>query len=76
RASLQLNWHPETDSLYFDRSERLSIENRAIAEGIGSIMTLLDSSSGSTATMQPRGRPATTHTQQASGDSVDRFRLT
>lgn len=31
---MKLNYHPETDSLYIDLSERASAESREISEGI------------------------------------------
>jgi uncharacterized protein YuzE len=31
---MKLNYHPETDSLYIDLSERPSVESREISEGI------------------------------------------
>jgi uncharacterized protein YuzE len=31
---MKLNYHPETDSLYFDLSDRPSIETREISEGV------------------------------------------
>jgi uncharacterized protein YuzE len=31
---MKLNYHPETDSLYIDLSERKSAESREISEGI------------------------------------------
>ena len=31
---MKLNYHPETDSLYIDLSERPSIESREISEGV------------------------------------------
>ena len=31
---MKLNYHPETDSLYIDLSERTSAESREISEGI------------------------------------------
>lgn len=31
---MKLNYYPETDSLYIDLSERLSVESREISEGI------------------------------------------
>jgi uncharacterized protein YuzE len=31
---MKLNYHPDTDSLYIDLSERLSAESREISEGI------------------------------------------
>jgi uncharacterized protein YuzE len=31
---MKLNYHPETDSLYIDLSERPSVESREISEGV------------------------------------------
>ena len=31
---MKLNYHPETDSLYIDLSERASVESREISEGV------------------------------------------
>ena len=31
---MKLNYHPDTDSLYIDLSERQSVESREISEGI------------------------------------------
>jgi uncharacterized protein YuzE len=31
---MKLNYHPETDSLYLDLSERGSVESREISEGV------------------------------------------
>jgi uncharacterized protein YuzE len=31
---MKLNYHPETDSLYIDLSERASAESREISEGV------------------------------------------
>jgi uncharacterized protein YuzE len=31
---MKLNYHPETDSLYIDLSERTSTESREISEGV------------------------------------------
>jgi uncharacterized protein YuzE len=31
---MKINYHPETDSLYIDLSERSSVESREISEGI------------------------------------------
>lgn len=31
---MKLNYHPETDSLYIDLSERTSVESREISEGV------------------------------------------
>ena len=31
---MKLNYHPETDSLYIDLSERPSVESREISQGI------------------------------------------
>ncbi len=31
---MKLNYHPETDSLYIDLSEKTSVETREISEGI------------------------------------------
>lgn len=31
---MKLNYYPETDSLYIDLSERLSVESREISEGV------------------------------------------
>ena len=31
---MKLNYHPETDSLYIDLSEKQSVETREISEGI------------------------------------------
>jgi uncharacterized protein YuzE len=31
---MKLNYHPETDSLYIDLSERGSVESREISEGV------------------------------------------
>lgn len=31
---MKLNYHPETDSLYIDLSERASVETREISEGV------------------------------------------
>ena len=31
---MKLNYHPETDSLYIDLSEKPSVESREISEGI------------------------------------------
>jgi uncharacterized protein YuzE len=31
---MKLNYHPDTDSLYIDLSERVSAESREISEGI------------------------------------------
>ena len=31
---MNLNYYPETDSLYIDLSERLSVESREISEGV------------------------------------------
>lgn len=31
---MKLNYHPETDSLYIDLSERVSAESREISEGV------------------------------------------
>jgi uncharacterized protein YuzE len=31
---MKLNYHPETDSLYIDLSERPSVETREISEGV------------------------------------------
>jgi uncharacterized protein YuzE len=31
---MKLNYHPETDSLYIDLSEKLSVESREISEGV------------------------------------------
>ncbi len=31
---MKLNYHPETDSLYIDLSEKASVESREISEGI------------------------------------------
>lgn len=31
---MKLNYHPETDSLYIDLSEKPSIESREISEGV------------------------------------------
>lgn len=31
---MKLNYHPDTDSLYIDLSERLSAESREISEGV------------------------------------------
>ncbi|MBI1943951.1 MAG: DUF2283 domain-containing protein [Betaproteobacteria bacterium] len=31
---MRLNYHPETDSLYIDLSERPSVESREISEGV------------------------------------------
>jgi uncharacterized protein YuzE len=31
---MKLNYHPETDSLYIDLSERVSVESREISEGV------------------------------------------
>jgi uncharacterized protein YuzE len=31
---MKLNYHPETDSLYIDLSERPSAESREVAEGV------------------------------------------
>jgi len=31
---MKLNYHPDTDSLYIDLSERTSVETREISEGI------------------------------------------
>jgi uncharacterized protein YuzE len=31
---MKLNYHPETDSLYIDLSERPSAESRAISDGV------------------------------------------
>ena len=31
---MKVNYFPETDSLYIDLSERLSVENREISEGV------------------------------------------
>ena len=31
---MKLNYHPETDSLYIDLSERPSVERREISEGV------------------------------------------
>ena len=31
---MKLNYHPETDSLYIDLSEKASVESREITEGI------------------------------------------
>lgn len=31
---MKLNYHPETDSLYIDLSERLSVDSREISSGI------------------------------------------
>ncbi|MBA3731333.1 MAG: DUF2283 domain-containing protein [Gammaproteobacteria bacterium] len=31
---MKLNYYPETDSLYIDRSEQLSSESREISEGV------------------------------------------
>ena len=31
---MKLDYHPDTDSLYFDLSERPSVESREISEGV------------------------------------------
>ncbi|OGA03456.1 MAG: hypothetical protein A3H35_20985 [Betaproteobacteria bacterium RIFCSPLOWO2_02_FULL_62_17] len=31
---MKLNYHPETDSLYIDLSEKTSVETREISEGV------------------------------------------
>jgi uncharacterized protein YuzE len=31
---MKLNYHPETDSLYIDLSEHVSVESREISEGV------------------------------------------
>ena len=31
---MKLNYHPDTDSLYIDLSERASVESREISEGV------------------------------------------
>lgn len=31
---MKLNYHPETDSLYIDLSERPSVESREVSEGV------------------------------------------
>ncbi|MBL8529336.1 MAG: DUF2283 domain-containing protein, partial [Burkholderiales bacterium] len=31
---MKLNYHPDTDSLYIDLSERPSVETREISEGV------------------------------------------
>ena len=31
---MKLNYYPETDSLYIDLSERVSVESREISEGV------------------------------------------
>ncbi len=31
---MKLNYHPETDSLYIDLSEKSSVESREISEGV------------------------------------------
>jgi uncharacterized protein YuzE len=31
---MKLNYHPDTDSLYIDLSERTSVESREISEGV------------------------------------------
>lgn len=31
---MKLNYHPDTDSLYIDLSERLSVESREVSEGV------------------------------------------
>ena len=31
---MKLNYHPDTDSLYIDLSERVSVESREISEGV------------------------------------------
>ena len=31
---MKLNYYPETDTLYIDLSERLSVESREISEGV------------------------------------------
>jgi uncharacterized protein YuzE len=31
---MKLNYHPGTDSLYIDLSERLSVESREVSEGV------------------------------------------
>lgn len=31
---MKLNYHPETDSLYIDLSEKASVETREISEGV------------------------------------------
>ena len=31
---MKLNYHPETDSLYIDLSEQVSVESREISEGV------------------------------------------
>ena len=31
---MRLNYYPETDSLYIDLSERVSVESREISEGV------------------------------------------
>lgn len=31
---MKLNYHPDTDSLYIDLSERTSVESREVSEGV------------------------------------------